>query len=102
MELFGTPPTSPNPFLEDLEDLPPRSPNPPPLPSFFSSERMTHEYTHSFFEPNVPFEQEPAPQEQPPSQPKPLLFHPIYKDIHRPLYEEAYFEQKQPTQPQVS
>ena len=63
---------------------------------------MAHEYTRAFFEPNVPFEQEPSPQEQPPSQPKPLLFLPIYKDIHGPLYEEAYFEQNQPPQPQVS
>ena len=74
MELFSTPPTSPNPFLEDLDDLPPRPNHPPPLPSFGTIERIAHESPRSSFDPNAPLG------------PKPLLFHPIHKDIHGPLY----------------
>ncbi|GKA39821.1 hypothetical protein Tco_0732414 [Tanacetum coccineum] len=32
--IFTTPPTSPHPYLNNLEDLPPRYTNPPPLPTF--------------------------------------------------------------------
>jgi hypothetical protein len=59
MELFGSPPTSPHPFVQDLNDLPPR-PTQPPQQEYY--------------------------------QPKPLLFHPIYNDIHGPLYGEPNFE----------
>ncbi|GKG01747.1 hypothetical protein Tco_0306452 [Tanacetum coccineum] len=31
--VFTTPPTSPHPYLNTLEDLPPRCTNPPPLPT---------------------------------------------------------------------
>jgi hypothetical protein len=40
MELFKTPPTSPHPLMETLDDLPPRSSNPPPLPLFDTMEQM--------------------------------------------------------------
>jgi hypothetical protein len=55
MELFGNPPTLPHPFLQDLDDLPPRSTNPPQMPSFGSIERMENK-TRAFFEPNDSFE----------------------------------------------
>lgn len=63
---------------------------------------MAHEQTRAFFEPHIPFEQEQTTQQQPPPQPKPLLFHPIYKDIYGPLYEETHHNHNQPSQPQES
>ncbi|GJX30352.1 hypothetical protein Tco_0238431 [Tanacetum coccineum] len=42
--IFSTPPTSPHPFFDSLEDLPPRTINPPPLqPSFNSIERLANQ-----------------------------------------------------------
>ncbi|GKA52504.1 hypothetical protein Tco_0745819 [Tanacetum coccineum] len=38
--IFTTPPTSPHPYYDELEDLPPRPSNPPPLPTSESIERM--------------------------------------------------------------
>nr|GFA73986.1 hypothetical protein [Tanacetum cinerariifolium] len=38
--IFTTPPTSPHLYLNTLEELPPRSTNPPPLPTFESIERL--------------------------------------------------------------
>ncbi|GJY21147.1 hypothetical protein Tco_0393713 [Tanacetum coccineum] len=39
--IFSTPPTSPYPFFDSLEDLPPRTTNlPPPRPSFDTIERL--------------------------------------------------------------
>lgn len=77
MELFGTPPSLPLPFLEDLENISPKSPTPPPL------------------EPQ-PFEAQSSQQ-----QPKPMLFHPIYKDIHGTLYGEPNFQQNDQPQHQA-
>nr|GEV33012.1 hypothetical protein [Tanacetum cinerariifolium] len=42
---FSTPPTSPDPFFDSLEDLPPRTTNlPPPQPSFDSIERLEKQH----------------------------------------------------------
>ncbi|GJR48013.1 hypothetical protein Tco_1316116 [Tanacetum coccineum] len=42
--LFSTPPTSPQAFLDSLEDLPPATTNhPPPRPSFDTIERLANE-----------------------------------------------------------
>ncbi|GKF89592.1 hypothetical protein Tco_0263555, partial [Tanacetum coccineum] len=42
--IFSTPPTSPHPFFDSLEDLPPRTTNPPPpRPSFESIERLANQ-----------------------------------------------------------
>ncbi|GJT77520.1 hypothetical protein Tco_1044245 [Tanacetum coccineum] len=41
--IFSTPPTFPHPFLDELEDLPPRTSNPPPLPSFESIEQIARQ-----------------------------------------------------------
>nr|GEW36761.1 hypothetical protein [Tanacetum cinerariifolium] len=42
--IFSTPPTSPHPFFDSLEDLPPRTTNlPPPQPSFDSIEHLTNQ-----------------------------------------------------------
>nr|GFB11524.1 hypothetical protein [Tanacetum cinerariifolium] len=42
--LFSTPPTSPQAFLNSLEDLPPATTNPlPPRPSFDIIERLANE-----------------------------------------------------------
>ena len=71
------------------------------MPLFGSIERMENHQPRAFFEPNEPFEQEP-PQQQDPHQQKPLLFHPIFKDIHGPLYGEANFEHHDPPSSQVS
>ncbi|GJV24716.1 hypothetical protein Tco_1377411 [Tanacetum coccineum] len=54
--IFTTPPTSPHPFLNNPEDLPSRSTNPPPLPSFqqITSQRLPiidHIYIEPFFPP---------------------------------------------------
>ena len=85
VELFGSPPSSPHPYIEDLNDLPPRSPN--PLPSFDLNDQMAHLIPKTLLEPHVSLETNPPPQ------PKPLLFHPIFKDIHGPLYGEPNFEE---------
>jgi hypothetical protein len=74
MELFGSPPTSPHPFVQDLNDLPPRPTQPPP-----------------FLDQNESFNNNQPPQQEY-HQPKSLLFHPIYNDIHGPLYGEPNFE----------
>jgi hypothetical protein len=82
MELFGSPPTSPHPFVQDLNDLPPRPTQPPPFqnetPRSFLDQNESHNHNQS--------------QQQEYYQPKPLLFHPIYHDIHGPLYGEPNFE----------
>ena len=52
---------------------------------------MANKQPRAFYEPNEPFEQEPPPQHES-SQPKPLLFNPIYKEIHGPLYGEPNFQ----------
>ena len=82
MELFRSPPTSPHPFVQDLNDLPPRPTQPPP-----------------FLDQNESFDHNQPPQQEY-HQPKPLLFHPIYHDIHGSLYGEPNFENNDhPTPP---
>jgi hypothetical protein len=82
MELFGSPPTSPHPFVQDLNDLPPRPTQPPPFAN--QSPRsildLDEDLNHT------------QPPQQVYHQPKPLLFHPIYHDIHGPLYGEPNFQ----------
>nr|GEU82733.1 hypothetical protein [Tanacetum cinerariifolium] len=42
--IFSTPPTSPHPFFDSLEDLPPRTTNPPPpQPSFDTIKRLANQ-----------------------------------------------------------
>ncbi|GKC01777.1 hypothetical protein Tco_0987913 [Tanacetum coccineum] len=42
--IFFTPPTSPHPFFDSLEDLPPQTTNPPPpQPSFDAIERLSNQ-----------------------------------------------------------
>ncbi|GKA65207.1 hypothetical protein Tco_0764914 [Tanacetum coccineum] len=41
--VFATSPSSPHPYLNILEDLPPRSTNPPPFPTFESMERVARQ-----------------------------------------------------------
>jgi hypothetical protein len=82
MELFGSPPTSPHPFVQDLNDLPPRPTQPPPFAN--QSPRSILDLDEDL-NPN-------QPPQQVYHQPTPLLFHPIYHDIHGPLYGEANFE----------
>jgi hypothetical protein len=81
MELFGSPPTSPHPYVQDLNDLPPRHNQPPPFANHSPRSILDlDEYLEL---------------SQPPQQvyqaPKPLLFHPIYREIHGPLYGEPNF-----------
>ncbi|GJT04618.1 hypothetical protein Tco_0839080 [Tanacetum coccineum] len=67
--IFSTPPTSPRPFFYSLEDLPPRTINPPPpLPMFDTIERLASQPS------SVPYVMEPTlpplpPQLPPHSQP---------------------------------
>jgi hypothetical protein len=82
MELFGSPPTSPHPFVQDLNDLPPRPTQPPPF---------ANESPRSILDQDNLFNHIQPPQ-QVYHQPKPLFFHPIYHDIHGPLYGEPNFE----------
>lgn len=72
MELFGTAPSSPLSFLEDLENLPPRSQNTPTIEPLETPSSQ-------------PFKTQLPPQLQP------MLLHPIHNDIHGPLYEEPNF-----------
>ena len=88
--------------METLEDLPPRSSNPPPLPLFEHIEQLKTQHTR--FDLSESLEHPPHqpslveqmaylyarpsifPQDQPHS--TPLLFHPIHNDIHGPLFDE--------------
>ncbi|GKB78365.1 hypothetical protein Tco_0945260 [Tanacetum coccineum] len=63
--IFSTPPTSPHPFLDSLEDLPPRTTNPPPpQPSFKTIERLANQPP-------------PLPAMEPPLQPLPPQLPPL-------------------------
>ncbi|GJS49941.1 hypothetical protein Tco_0600062 [Tanacetum coccineum] len=66
--IFSTPPTSMHPFFDSLEDLPPRTINPPPpQPSFDSIERLATltPSTPDVMEPPLPFlPPQLAPQSQ--------------------------------------
>ncbi|GJZ63407.1 hypothetical protein Tco_0619828 [Tanacetum coccineum] len=53
--IFTTPPTLPHPYLNNLEDLPPRSLNPPPLPAFEQiPNQPLHHIDHMEYEPFFP------------------------------------------------
>ena len=82
MELFGSPPTSPHPYVQDLNDLPPRHTQPPPFANHSPRSILD-------LDEDLELTQPPQQVEQPP---KPLLFHPIYREIHGPLYGEPNFE----------
>ncbi|GJS44942.1 hypothetical protein Tco_0595063 [Tanacetum coccineum] len=67
--IFSTPPTSPYPFFDSFEDLPPRTTNPPPpQPSLDSIERLTNQPPHlpEVKEPSLlPFPHHLSPHSQP-------------------------------------
>ncbi|GJZ21718.1 hypothetical protein Tco_0558757 [Tanacetum coccineum] len=75
--LFPTPPSSPHAYLDTLEDLPPRSINPPPLPTFESMERVARKLSllpaHMDVETSLP----PIPPHLPP----PNTFLPIDQSL---------------------
>ncbi|GJW16038.1 hypothetical protein Tco_0020171 [Tanacetum coccineum] len=79
--MFLTPPTSPYPFFDSLEDLPPRTTNPPPSqPSFNTIERLANQPRPlPAMEPPLP----PMPPHLSPLGPKnpfPLLTHEMFCD----------------------
>ncbi|GKC08894.1 hypothetical protein Tco_1000504 [Tanacetum coccineum] len=77
--IFSTPPTSPHAFFDSLEDLPPRTTNPPPpRPSFESIERLANQPPPlPAIEPPLP----PLPPQLPPlgpNNPFPMLTHEMF------------------------
>ncbi|GJY46815.1 hypothetical protein Tco_0435878 [Tanacetum coccineum] len=79
--IFSTPPTSPHPFFDSLEDLPPRTTNlPPPQPSLETIERLTNQ------PPPLPTMEPPLPPIPPhlpplvPNNPFPVLTHKMFCD----------------------
>ena len=58
MELFHTPPTSPLPYLETLEDLSPKSSSPPSL-SLFDTIAEMETQQQPMFQPNESLDDEP-------------------------------------------
>ncbi|GKE34688.1 hypothetical protein Tco_1454010 [Tanacetum coccineum] len=79
--IFSTPPTSPHPFFDSLEDLPPRTANPPPpRPSFDTIECLANQPPPlPAMEPPLP----PLPPQLPPlgpNNPFPLLTHEMFCD----------------------
>ncbi|GJS03130.1 hypothetical protein Tco_0319638 [Tanacetum coccineum] len=77
--IFITPPTSPQAFIDSLEDLPPRTTNtPPPRPLFKSIERLENQPPpYPAMEPPLP----PLPPHLPPlgpNNPFPMLTHEIF------------------------
>ncbi|GJR79404.1 hypothetical protein Tco_0150189 [Tanacetum coccineum] len=110
--IFSIPPTSPHPFFDSLEDLPPQSSNlPPPQPSFDSIEHLENQPPPLFeiMEPPLPpF----PPQLLPHSQPMwstndfPPLSHEMFCDHCRRTqelvpftYEGRYLPKKEPAEP---
>ena len=91
MKLFGSPTSSPISFLKDLENLSPKSSQP------FETKLSQPFETQS----SQSFEAKSSQPQEPP-QPKPMLFHPIYKDIHGPLYGEPNFQHHDQPPPQES
>ncbi|GJZ25648.1 hypothetical protein Tco_0569901 [Tanacetum coccineum] len=92
--VFSTPPTSPHPFFDSLEDLPPRTTNPPPpQPTFDSIERLANH------PPPVP----EITEMEPPLLPLPLQLPPHSQsmwsnDAFPPLTHELFCEHFQRTQ----
>ncbi|GKE67518.1 hypothetical protein Tco_1521679 [Tanacetum coccineum] len=76
--IFSTPPTSPHPFFDSLEDLPPKTTNPPPpQPSFDTIERLANQ------PPPLPAMEPPLPPQLlplGPNNPFPLLTHEMFCD----------------------
>ncbi|GKA97899.1 copia protein [Tanacetum coccineum] len=79
--IFSTPTTSPYPLFDTLEDLPPRTTNPPPpRPSFESIKRLANQL------PPLPAMEPPLPPLPPqllplrPSNPFPMLTHEMFCD----------------------
>ncbi|GJR48543.1 hypothetical protein Tco_1316646 [Tanacetum coccineum] len=85
--IFSTPPTSPHPFFDSLEDLPPRTTNPPHLkPSFDSIEYLANH------PPSIPDVMKPPLPPLPPKLPS------IWsKDILQSLSHETFCEHCQRT-----
>jgi hypothetical protein len=116
MELFHTPPTSPLPYLDTLEDLSPKSSSPPSLSLFDTIAQMETQQ-----QPSEQLDDEPHqpslverlayryarpsifPSDQGHTQSQSFVFHPIYKDLHGNLNGEPSFRhyfQQQPQQEQ--
>ncbi|GJS43274.1 hypothetical protein Tco_0568317 [Tanacetum coccineum] len=79
--IFSTPPTSPHTFFDSIEDLPPRTTNPPPpRPSFDTIERLANQPPPlPAMEPPLP----PLPPQLPslgPNNPFPMLTHEMFSD----------------------
>nr|GEW40318.1 hypothetical protein [Tanacetum cinerariifolium] len=79
--IFSTPPTSPHPFFDSIEDLPPRTTNLPlPQPSFDTIERLANQLPPlPIMEPRLP----PLPMELPPlgsNNPFIMLTHEMFCD----------------------
>nr|GEU56062.1 retrovirus-related Pol polyprotein from transposon TNT 1-94 [Tanacetum cinerariifolium] len=96
--IFSTPPTSPHPFVDSLEDLPPRTTNLPPRPSFDIFERLANQPPPlPTMEPPIP----PLPPQLSPlgsNNPFPMLTHEMFCDhfqrmqvIVNDLHEEMRF-----------
>ena len=119
MERFQTPPTSPLPYLETLENFSPNESNPPSLSRF---DTLTQDGIPHLprLKPKESLEDGPHhpslieglayryarpsifPQDQGHSYPQSFVFHPVYKFIHDPIDEEPslrhYTQQQQPPQ----
>nr|GEY22547.1 hypothetical protein [Tanacetum cinerariifolium] len=92
--IFSTPPTSPHPYFNSLEDLPPRTTNPPhPQPMFESIERIANQAPPI---PNI-MDMEPCLLPFPPHHPP--LNQPIWSnDIPPPLPQKSFCEHCRHTQ----
>ncbi|GJX68789.1 hypothetical protein Tco_0304516 [Tanacetum coccineum] len=78
--IFSTPPTSPYAFFDSLEDLPPRTTNPPPpRPSFKSIERFANQ------PPSLPAMEPPLPPLPPQLPPLPPQLPPLGPNYPFPM-----------------
>ena len=120
MELFHTPPTSPLPYLETLEDLSPKSSSPPSLSLFDTIAQMETQQ-----QPSEQLDDEPHQpslverlayryarlsifsNDQGHTHSQSFVFHPIYKDLHsnpsgEPSFRHFVQNQQPPQQQQPS
>nr|GEZ27205.1 hypothetical protein [Tanacetum cinerariifolium] len=92
--VFSTPPTSPHPFFDSLENLPPRTTNPPPpQPTFKSNERLVN---HPPSVPDVTEMEPPLPPLPPQLPPHSQLM--WSNDAFAPLTHAMFYEHYQRTQ----
>jgi hypothetical protein len=118
MELFHTPPTSPLPYLDNFDDLSPKSSSPPSLSLFDTIAQMETQQ-----QPSEQLDDEPHqpslvermayryarpsifPNDQGHTHLQSFIFHPIYKDLHgnpsgEPSFRHFVQQQEQPQQQQ--